>query len=69
MKKYYILKLDSYEGDGSCLSVSADGSDAMFVVLLVDGASADIVDLGYSSVEALVQAWSNVQFENLGEFS
>jgi len=69
MKKYYILKLDSYEGDGSWLSVSANGSDAMFVVLLVDGASAEIVDWGYSSVDTLVQAWSNVRFENLGEFS
>ena len=25
MKKYFILKLDSYEGEGSSLTVDADG--------------------------------------------
>lgn len=33
MKKHYILKLDSYEGEESSLTVNANGSDAMYVVL------------------------------------
>ena len=37
MKKYFILKLDSYEGEGSSLAVDADGSDSMYVVLNVEG--------------------------------
>ena len=68
MKKYYILKLDSYEGEGSSLMVNADGEDSMYVVLCVDGKSAEIVDWGYPSVEELLEAWSNVEFENLKEF-
>ena len=68
MKKYYILKLDSYEGEGSSLVVSADGSDCMYVVLVVEGKSAEIVDWGYPSVKELLDAWDNVEFENVGEF-
>ena len=26
MKKYFVLKLDSYEGEGSSLTVDADGA-------------------------------------------
>ena len=44
MKKYFILKLDSYEGEESSLTVDADGSDSMYVVLSVEGSSAEIVD-------------------------
>ena len=36
MKKYYILKLDSYDGEGSSLTVDADGADSMYVVLNVE---------------------------------
>ena len=68
MKKYFILKLDSYEGEGSSLMVSADGSDCMYVVLVVEGRSAEIVDWGYSTVDDLLAAWDNVTFENVGEF-
>lgn len=68
MKKYYILKIDSYEGDESSLTINANGSDAMYVVLVVDGTSAEIVDWGYATVDELLEAWSNVEFENLGEF-
>ena len=68
MKKYYILKLDSYEGEGSSLMVNADGADSMYVVLCVEGKSAEIVDWGYPSVDELLEAWSNVEFENLKEF-
>ena len=42
MKKYFILKLDSYEGEGSSLTVDADGADSMYVVLNVEGSSAEI---------------------------
>lgn len=69
MKKYYILKLDSYEGEGSSLMVNADGSGSMYVVLCVEGKSADIVDWGYPSVDELFDAWNNVEFENLKEFA
>ena len=68
MKKYYILKLDSYEGEGSSLMVNADGADSMYVVLCVDGVSADIIDWGYATFDELLEAWNNVEFENLNEF-
>ena len=68
MKKYFILKLDSYEGEGSSLAVDADGSDSMYVVLNVEGLSAEIADWGYSTVDDLLAAWDNVTFENVGEF-
>ena len=66
-KKYYILKLDSYEGEGSSLTVDADGADSMYVVLKVEGSSAEIVDWGYPTVDDLLEAWNNVKFENIGE--
>ena len=68
MKKHYILKLDSYDGEGSSLMVTADGSDSMYVVLCVEGKSADVVDWGYPTVDELLEAWNNVAFENLKEF-
>jgi len=68
MKKYYILRIDSYEGDESSLMVNANGSDAMYVVLVVEGKSAEIVDWGYETVDQLLEAWNNVEFENLIEF-
>lgn len=68
-KKYYILKLDSYEGEGSSLTVDANGSDSMYVVLNVEGSSVEIVDWGYSTVDDLLAAWNNVTFENVGEFA
>ena len=67
-KKYYILKIDSYEGEESSLTVSANCSDTMYVVLVVEGQSAEIVDWGYSTVEDLLAAWGNVTFENIGDF-
>ena len=69
MKKHYILKLDSYEGEESSLTVNANGSDALYVVLVVDGKSAEIVDWGYETVEQLLEAWDNVEFENKGEYT
>ena len=69
MKEYYILKLDSYEGEGSSLMVDADGSDSMYVVLNVEGSSAEIVDWGYPTVNDLLAAWGNVTFENIGDFA
>ena len=67
-KKYYILKIDSYEGEESSLMVNANGSDAMYVVLGVDGKSAEIVDWGYETVDQLLEAWNNVEFENAEEY-
>ena len=68
MKKHYILKLDSYEGDGSSLIVNAGESGYMYVVLCVEDKSADIVDWGYETVDELLEAWSNVEFANADEF-
>ena len=68
-QKHYILKLDSYEGDGSSLTVNAGGADSMYVVLNVEGQSAEIVDWGYSTVDDLLAAWDNVTFENIGDFA
>ena len=67
-KKYYILKIDSYEGEESSLMVNANGSDAMYVVLVVEGKSAEIVDWGYEKVDQLLEAWNNVEFENAEEY-
>ena len=67
-KKHYILKIDSYEGEESSLMVNANGSDAMYVVLAVEGRSAEIVDWGYETVEQLLEAWNNVEFENIDEY-
>ena len=68
MKKYFILKLDSYEGEESSLTVDADGAYSMYVVLSVEGQSAEIVDWGRSTVDDLLAAWDNVTFENISEF-
>lgn len=68
MKKHYILKIDSYEGEESSLTVNANGSDAMYVVLVVEGQSAEIVDWGYETVEQLLEAWNDVEFENIDEY-
>ena len=68
MKKYFILKLDSYEGEGSSLTVDADGAESMYVVLIVDGLSAEIIDWGYPTVDDLLTSWDNVTFENRREF-
>ena len=69
MKKYFILKLDSYEDEGSSLTVAADWADSMYVVLCVEGQSAEIVDWGYPTVDDLLAAWDNVTFENIGDFA
>ena len=68
MKKYFILKLDSYDGEKSSLTVDADGLDSMYVVLNVEGSSAESVDWGYPMVDDLLAAWGNVTFENKSEF-
>ena len=67
-EKHYILKIDSYSGDESSLMVNASGSETMFVVLSVGGKSADIVDWGYATVDELLEAWDNVEFENIEEY-
>ena len=48
--------------------MDADGADSMYVVLSVEGSSAEIVDWGYSTVDDLLAAWDNVTFENISEF-
>ena len=68
-EKHFILKLGSYESEGSSLSVDANGEATMFVVLLVEERSAEIVDWGYESVEALLAAWHDTKFENRDEFA
>ena len=68
MKRYYILKIRSYEGEESSLTVNAGGADTMYVVLLVGEKSAEIVDWGYETVDQLLEAWNNVEFENAEEY-
>jgi hypothetical protein len=51
------------------LTVDADGADSMYVVLCVEGSSAEIVDWGYPTVDNLLAAWDNVTFENIGDFA
>ncbi len=65
VKTYFILRLDSYTGDGSSMICSAANNDYMFAVLLVAGNSAEIIDFGYSCVTELLTAWGDVHFENI----
>ncbi|MBQ9395728.1 MAG: hypothetical protein IJU23_09480 [Proteobacteria bacterium] len=37
----------------------------MFTVLIVHDNRASLIDYGYSSIEQLLDAWNNVNFENL----
>ncbi len=64
-KTYYILRLDLYTGEGSSLICSSADTDYMFVVLLIAGHNAEIIDYGYSSVAELLEAWGDVPFKNL----
>ena len=68
-KQYYILKLDSYEGDDSSLLSTAHGKDYMYCVLLVTETDAEIIDMGYPDLESLLSAWHNTHFQNLGNLS
>ena len=50
-------------------TVDAGDADSMYVVLNVEGQSAEIVDWGYSTVDDLLAAWDNVTFDNIGDFA
>jgi hypothetical protein len=63
-KRYFILHLDSYAGEGSSLICAASSNDYMFCVLVVVGQTAEIIDYGYSSITELKEAWKDVWFEN-----
>ena len=65
-KRYYTLRLDSYYGDNSSLTCQSDGTNTMYAVLVVTDSSAEIVDMGYSSVPQLLEAWFDITFVNLG---
>jgi hypothetical protein len=67
-KTYFILRLDSYTGEGSSLICRAANNDYMFAVLLVTGHNAEIIDYGYSSITELSESWNAVPFENLESF-
>ena len=68
-KRYYIFRLDSYDGDNSSLTCEADGNDHMYAVLVVTDGSAEVIDMGYSSVEQLFAAWSDIEFANRAEWA
>ncbi len=63
-KRYYILRLDLYTGEGSSLMCSSADIDYIFVVLLIANHNAEIIDYGYRSVIELLEAWGDVPFEN-----
>lgn len=67
-KSYFILRLDSYNGDESSMICSAANNDYMFAVLLVAGNQAEIIDYGYSRIAELLEAWGDVEFENIEIF-
>ncbi len=67
-KTYYILRLDLFTGVGSSLICSSADTDYIFVVLLIAGHNAEIIDYGYSSVAELLEAWCDVPFKNLESF-
>lgn len=67
-KAYFIIRLDSYTGEGSSMICSSANNDYMFAVLLVTGHNAEIIDYGYSSIAELSEAWNDVPFENRESF-
>lgn len=66
--RYYIIRLDSYYGEHSSLTCSADDVDYMFSVLVIHDNNASIIDYGYSTIEQLLEAWNNVTFQNIASF-
>lgn len=56
-KKYYIVKLESYDGECSSLQCDSDGSDGMYCICLVLDDHAEIIDYGYNSIEQAQEVW------------
>ena len=54
--------------DGEDADDEQDREDAEGTRRGVDGPSAEIVDWGYESVAALLDAWQDTTFENRGEY-
>jgi len=67
-KAYFILRLDSYTGDESAMICSVTNNDYMFAILLIADHHAEIIDYGYSSITELLEAWGDVQFDNIKNF-
>jgi hypothetical protein len=61
MKKYYIIKIESYEGSDTSILCENGDVDYLFAVVVVDDeGNAEIVDNGYRSRDEAELAWPEV---------
>lgn len=58
MKRYVVLKVESFEGRDTFLRCGDDVQDHLFaVVVLDDSGVAEIIDSGYRTREEALAAW------------
>ena len=58
-KKYYILALESLDGEDCMIYLEADGvaTEFLFCVVLIGPEGAEIIDSGYRSLNEARSAW------------
>jgi len=58
-RAYFIVRIQSYEGDDSALACVVDGqpAEAMYAVVVVADGRAAVVDYGYPSLSDAGAAW------------
>lgn len=60
--KYFILKLESYDGDDTFLNCGDTSQDFLYcIVVLTKEDALEIVDNGYRSVREALAAWPDAQ--------
>lgn len=58
MKRYFVLRIDSFEGDDTFLRCGNESQDFLYaVVLLTEKGQLEIVDSAYRSVDEAIEAW------------
>lgn len=57
MKKRYIVKIESYNGDESHIDCGIDEQDFLYAIIVVGKTGAIIIDSGYRSVEEALKYW------------
>jgi disulfide oxidoreductase YuzD len=58
VKKYYILKIESYDGQDTSIICGINNQDYLFAIVVIDDeGNAEIVDNGYRSRDEAELAW------------
>lgn len=58
MRRHFILKIESFEGDDTYVRCGDDQQDYLFCVISIgDDGQAEIVDSGYRSINEAAEAW------------